>query len=43
MPIPKGHKIWGRMMVMYTLRDGKMASIRVARMGPIEGPVPVAS
>jgi hypothetical protein len=37
-PLRKGEFITGRMFVYYTLREGKIASIRVARAGQISPP-----
>jgi len=37
-PLRQGECITGRMFVYYTLRDGKIASIRVARAGQISPP-----
>jgi ketosteroid isomerase-like protein len=38
--LKKGEIIRGGVFVFYTLRDGKIARIRVARSRPLEGPMP---
>ncbi len=37
-PLKKGQSVRGRVFVHYTLRDGKIAHIRVARAGEMKGP-----
>ncbi len=37
-PLKKGQSIKGGVFAFYTLRDGKIASIRTARSRPIQGP-----
>jgi len=39
-PMRKGEVIRGRVFVLYTLRAGRIAHIRVARAAPLEGPMP---
>ncbi len=38
----KGESIKGGVLVIYTLRDGKICRIRTARSRPLEGPAPMA-
>jgi hypothetical protein len=39
-PLRKGEIVRGRVFVLYTLRSGRIAHIRVARAAPLEGPMP---
>jgi hypothetical protein len=36
MPLRKGEEVRGRTFVHYTLRDGLISHIKVARAGPME-------
>jgi ketosteroid isomerase-like protein len=38
-PMKKGEVIRGGVIVIYTLRDGKVARIRTVRSKPLEGPM----